>query len=155
MNENFQIWLDTLKTGQYQQATGALDVVDDGGNHSFCCLGVACDLAVKDGVEMEIHTSDDNDVVSYDREQGVLPGKVKDWLGLDQTNPRIVVQNPNFVSGDDRCAHVYSADGERSQLANPRYLINEYVTELNDEYGLTFEQIAQLVEFAGGFSEEV
>lgn len=43
-DEVFDLWLNALRSGQYQQGFGRLK---EGNN--FCCLGVVCDLAAKDG----------------------------------------------------------------------------------------------------------
>lgn len=43
-DEVFDIWLTALRSGKYQQTQHRLKR-----DNSFCCLGVLCDLAVKDG----------------------------------------------------------------------------------------------------------
>lgn len=40
--------VDTLRSGKYEQGRGMLQ----SGTNKFCCLGVACDLAAKDGVNV-------------------------------------------------------------------------------------------------------
>lgn len=156
MNENMQVWLETLKTGQYDQAKGALDVVDPGsGKHSFCCLGVACDLAVRSGVSMEVTVNTDEELVRYDKEGGLLPEKVRMWLGVPSTHPQIVIENINFDETKSEWDDTFYPGVDRYQKHNPRFLVNCHVTELNDDAGMSFAQIAQLVEYAGGFSEEV
>ena len=39
-------WIDALESGEYQQGRGKLRTKDN----KFCCLGVLCDLAVKEGI---------------------------------------------------------------------------------------------------------
>ena len=47
MNIEFcERWVDALRSGEYEQGTDALRTAEN----TFCCLGVACDLLVKDGV---------------------------------------------------------------------------------------------------------
>lgn len=64
-NEVYHLWVNALRSGQYKQARGCLfnedsyvndkgfEVFNDDEDESFvggfCCLGVLCDLAVKDG----------------------------------------------------------------------------------------------------------
>lgn len=47
-------WIKALESGKYKQAEGTLRETKRTGSdqrlsHSFCCIGVACDLARKDG----------------------------------------------------------------------------------------------------------
>jgi hypothetical protein len=36
------LWLTALRSNQYEQATGALTIVDANGNKAHCCYGVGC-----------------------------------------------------------------------------------------------------------------
>lgn len=47
LGPNQQAWVDALRSGNFKQITGALQ--DDGG---YCCLGVACEVAGKNGVDI-------------------------------------------------------------------------------------------------------
>jgi hypothetical protein len=60
-------WVKALRSGEYKQTIGRLR--DKSG---FCCLGVLCDLAVKNGV-----------MKSYLRKAAGLPQIVQDWIGLN------------------------------------------------------------------------
>ncbi len=42
------LWLDALRSGEYKQGKGSLRDTDDNGEHSYCCLGVLCDLYSKE-----------------------------------------------------------------------------------------------------------
>lgn len=83
MNENAQNWVEALESGEYAQGEGWLCA--DG---AFCCLGVACDLAVKAGVEIAVDRRSvttrhgDRILTSYGRIETRLPRLVMDWLGL-------------------------------------------------------------------------
>lgn len=66
-----QLWVEALRSGEYHQARGQLQNVD-----AYCCLGVACRVAEKHGVEVN-------------QQLGFLDGtcliaqpNVKEWLGL-------------------------------------------------------------------------
>lgn len=65
-------WAAALESGDYAQAHGQL--ADGDGDGGFCCLGVACDLAVKAGVIDSFEPS------HADLDDGYAP--VKHWLGL-------------------------------------------------------------------------
>lgn len=105
-------WLAALRSGEYTQGTGTLrDEFDN-----FCCLGVLCAIAVKDGLEIDVAAPGENGAWSYDGEEWFLPPKVSYWAGMDKNDPRIA------VSGYTR------------------------VSDLNDDAGMTFEQIADVIE---------
>jgi len=45
-----QLWLEALRSGDYVQGRGQLAYIDGSGERvAHCCLGVLCELAVKDG----------------------------------------------------------------------------------------------------------
>ncbi len=76
-------WLKALRSGEYVQGQMALN--DQSG---FCCLGILCDLAAKEGVgawkeynSMNIFTT------SKDSSTAILPKPVISWAGLDHPNP--------------------------------------------------------------------
>jgi hypothetical protein len=43
------LWLDALRSGEYKQGQGRLRKTEDDGTFSYCCLGVLCDLYIKQG----------------------------------------------------------------------------------------------------------
>jgi hypothetical protein len=113
MNDNAKTWVEALRSGEYTQTHGALRKGD-----SFCCLGVACDLAVKAGVIPESREyARTSDVHEYDGSTGILPGAVTKWMGL-QTNAGAFL------------------DSDKGETC---------LSELND-WGESFEQIADTIE---------
>jgi hypothetical protein len=98
-------WVAALRSGDYVQARGTLrgPAEDDAGAVGYCCLGVLCDLhrefiesQVGPGHAEWVPTAEMKSVGvarimayrsgSYQAE-GVLPGPVKEWAGLDSINP--------------------------------------------------------------------
>ena len=75
LNENAKKWVEALRSGKYEQGIGFLE-----DNNKFCCLGVACRLALSDGIGTRTENEDGD--VRYGNESGVLPESVKRWLGL-------------------------------------------------------------------------
>lgn len=69
-------WIAALRSGEYEQRRTWLCV--DG---LYCCLGVLCDLAVKDGVDLSVGTL--MDVRTYDDNTNTLPFKVQIWSGIN------------------------------------------------------------------------
>lgn len=62
------LWINVLESGDYwKQKRYSLGDKNKG----FCCLGVLCDLAVKQGV-----------IESYNPNDGTLPWEVMKWAGL-------------------------------------------------------------------------
>lgn len=69
--KNIQLWLDALRSGDYDQYRGALE-----GNNSYCCLGVACRVANYHGTKIRLE--------DYALLGGSLDSQpeVQKWLGL-------------------------------------------------------------------------
>ena len=73
-----KLWTDALRSDEYKQGDSYLHQGD-----KFCCLGVACDVAIKSGLELDAGTGyDADDIVTYGGADAILPREVKEWLGL-------------------------------------------------------------------------
>lgn len=96
--ENMRKWVTALRSGNYAQGVGRLEYQEDG-KSLYCCLGVACRVAIADGVVLPERASSDDPVVGIlylhsalddDSWTGSsLPIPVIKWLGLpgdDWTN---------------------------------------------------------------------
>jgi hypothetical protein len=48
-------WVTALRSGEYEQAKGLLKKIDpeNGDDIGYCCLGVLCELAIEDGVNVK------------------------------------------------------------------------------------------------------
>lgn len=109
---NMLRWIEALESGEYQQGQGALRHLEAG---TFCCLGVATDVAIRNGVaiawneNVEIETEDGGHA-------GTLPIPVQEWLGIEHGNPGIQLD----PFGYDQISCITA----------------------NDEAGWTFEKIA-------------
>jgi hypothetical protein len=72
-----QLWIDALRSGKYQQGTGALRIVNE-----YCCLGVLCDLHAQAGLgQWNTH--------GYDGDNTGLPESVREWADIEQRYPKI------------------------------------------------------------------
>jgi hypothetical protein len=73
-------WVEALRSDKYKQGQGCLRLGD-----RFCCLGVACELAVEAGV-IPPPTKRDDGAYQYGKAAGAstacLPDCVRDWLGV-------------------------------------------------------------------------
>jgi hypothetical protein len=82
MNRNAKRWLRALRSGKYKQGTGCLRKRRKGEDF-YCCLGVACDLAVKTHViGRPRFDRNSREYVYREVKTGSLPNKVREWLGL-------------------------------------------------------------------------
>ncbi len=76
--EVYKHWIAALRSGKYKQTEGQLRYYEDWHRKpSFCCLGVLCDLASKDGGAEWV---DSCFMDSYD----VLPTKIRKWMKLSE-----------------------------------------------------------------------
>jgi hypothetical protein len=75
-------WVAALRSGEYTQGTGVLNRLDE----EFCCLGVLCEIALKEGVDIEkaLEPMRDYEVYTYGGSVYCLPDEVERWSGLDQ-----------------------------------------------------------------------
>lgn len=80
-------WVRALRSGKYKQGQDALRQ-----GNKFCCLGVACDLAVKAKVidkPVKFNGFDD-DYYYYDHETGILSDQMLQELGINPENQWIL-----------------------------------------------------------------
>lgn len=89
-------WVKALRSGEYKQGRAALRTADD----KFCCLGVLCDLAAKDG-RMKWVPSGSCYGANRATFTGVLPPAVCKLAGLRQRDP--VVGDDNTLTAANDC----------------------------------------------------
>ena len=98
-----QKWLEALRSGEYKQGKTRLHNTTD---KTFCCLGVLCEVAIKEGVKLDTLEVDAETYgtdqpyrkykcISYAGESTVLPDTVIAWAGLPDCNPSINKASPN------------------------------------------------------------
>lgn len=138
-------WVKVLRETDKPQATGALHT-----NKGFCCLGIWCDYLAEKHAFSEI-IRDANGFYYYDENFVTLPMSAQEALGAEDENPSVLIDNIHYLY-DAHSDDIYevSDDGiTYYRESNPRWLVNCSVAELNDDVHLTFDQIADLVEYAG------
>ena len=88
-------WVAALRSGQYQQGKGYLKRWDaDALTPSHCCLGVLCEIAKAEGVDISESKLDNGAVglaayAMFGKDSQTLPLVVQHWAGLGSTNPYI------------------------------------------------------------------
>lgn len=87
--DNIRLWAEALESDEYKQGNGLLRYRTEDGEDKLCCLGVACEAAIKAGVPLPMHGPNGRGEYSYgeEREHAVLPDAVRDWLGIGDCNP--------------------------------------------------------------------
>jgi hypothetical protein len=79
-----------LRSGLYPKGYGKLHRAAAGfQKEGWCCLGVACDVAARSGLEL---SRDTDHILHYERFDGsdsYLPQKVQEWFGFDNHSPRL------------------------------------------------------------------
>lgn len=77
-------WIAALKSGEYKQTKSVLNR----DNNEFCCLGVLCELAIKEGLSIrkEIDDCNGEHVCFYDNSYNVLPWSVVKWARMKHCN---------------------------------------------------------------------
>lgn len=116
--EKKALWVEALRSKDYDQTTGTLN---DKKGH--CCLGVLCEVAIKDGLSLNVvRFGEERKDTYYDGDSAYLPLAVREWAGLESNNPYIGARR----------------DGETEEEP-------EFLSGLNDS-GSDFEDIATLID---------
>lgn len=127
--EHRALWVAALRSGEYRQGRGKLTLATQDG-YSHCCLGVACEVARANGVDLEVEPGPDGFSLFYGepgepfRDELYLPEPVREWLGLDSERG--------------------SLDPDVDLATEHRYF--RYLSSLNDSAGYDFNQIADVIE---------
>lgn len=74
----FEHWLNALRSGKYKQSKNSLKDSD-----GFCCFGVLCDLAAKDGGPK--WAEDRNGDPEFFGKRGSIPVQMTAFMGLNRT----------------------------------------------------------------------
>ncbi len=78
MNDNAKLWVQALRSGEYVQGQRMLhNTVND----TWCCLGVGCDLAHKNGVA--VTRTSEGGCELFNSRPSTPPDEVRKWLGID------------------------------------------------------------------------
>lgn len=127
--ERIRLLVDELRTTDKQQGKGNLcKIVDEVAE--YCCLGVATELAMRHGVEIDVLEQTVGNTIyrDYDGRYGNLPTKVSNWFGfVDETDDE---------EGDDPILDLSSYRDRSCTTA----------IHANDYLHLTFAQIADAFE---------
>jgi hypothetical protein len=87
-DEVIKLWIKALRSGKYKQTIGSLR-----NSKGFCCLGVLCDLASKDGGPKWEQGYGTN--MSFDGHQCLLPNPIHHFVfdAAESHDPRGLVRD--------------------------------------------------------------
>lgn len=91
--ERVTLLVTALRSGDYEQGQGMLHHVPD---NTWCCLGVACDIARKNGLEIETAIFSGSE--RFGNTGSDLPPKVRDWYGFTTSNPDLKLAGGQFAT---------------------------------------------------------
>jgi hypothetical protein len=66
--------------------------------NTYCCLGVACELARQDGVRVSKKKNTEDTCFEYSSNSGILPPRVQKWLGLGSDDGSYISKNGRETS---------------------------------------------------------
>ena len=116
-----QLWISALRSGEYDQGRGVLHYERDG-VHSYCCLGVLCDVAVRQGIISAPREVDKEYI--YAGATTELPIPVMEWAGLD--NPSGSLGRWVSLTGNVRSANLVNMN---DALQMPFWKIADVIEE--------------------------
>lgn len=139
--------MTALRSGDWPQTRGVLHRIKSiyaSSPVGFCCLGVACEVAIKQGLALErvpLLTAMRYGSRQTNRQHGsttaTLPDEVMDWFGFAYDNPPLKVPDEVACEIDDA-----QFPGERESCSG---LWN--AAQLNDDLHFTLAQIGDCFEY--------
>jgi hypothetical protein len=144
--ERRRTFVAALRSGRFKQARNVLQRVDvlDPSNSGFCCLGVACEVAIEGGLELE--RGHGGNCVSYVGAVGgsttSLPPGVKRWYGFTSDNPHLKIPKEAALKAPAVFADLWEQCGERTGENPPMFT----ASSLNDVCKLSLELIGDCFE---------
>lgn len=125
-----QEWANALRSGEYSQTMGTLE--DEQG---FCCLGVACKIFIPEEKQLTKPSAGEAFRTFL---QGDLPTdqlKAPKWLKeVESELSAILKQNP------------LPTEETQDELSSPITRDPSSFTDMNDDEGYTFDEIADIIE---------
>lgn len=155
--ENMIKWIKALQSGRFPQgvqrlATKDLAIEESKQNWAYCCLGVACEVALEDGVDMEVQepylfNGSSMSRKSYDSHSVNLPERVLAWLGLRLSDEDVALPTVDFLAENRELPQLTGYD---LLLCNERAA----ASFLNDALLYNFLQIAEAIKHRFDISQE-
>lgn len=155
---NLLKWVQALESGEYKQVTHVLTALarisseEEPTVVGHCCLGVACEVAIKEGLKLKVDTAARSREIdeyqgatntctlvrTYDDQRQYLPPSVCRWLGFTP-------QTWDDGTPHDPDGHLYISAPVTAMPPDPGWEL----AGLNDRGGLNFAIIAGLIRAYG------
>lgn len=89
-----RLWVAGLRSGKYPQGMHRLKSVRPGTDKAvgYCCLGVFCEVALENGIDMDLTVGMNTDTVMFDGCSTALPARVIEWAGLGEHNDDPIIK---------------------------------------------------------------
>ena len=98
-----RLWEQALRSDEFTQGAGRLGfhravlselgIPKPANSFESCCLGVLCEIAIRNGVdvlrEVSYSYAAHGYVIKYDGERDLLPESVRKWAGIHSKNPKL------------------------------------------------------------------
>ena len=91
--ERVKLLVSALRSGSYKKGLGMLHYVP---RNTWCCLGVACDIARKSGVEISTAVIEGSE--RFGNTASDLPAVIRDWYGFTTSNPDLKLADGGFTT---------------------------------------------------------
>lgn len=126
---NRKLWFDELETTQVKQGRGVLNR----NNETYCCLGLACEVAIKNGLNLsKVKSTDENYIYGKDN-VALLPQEMMNWLGLRCCAGESKSQQlDSCVRMNDLLRLSFKEIGKRLQANEAEYFIVNGVSDAKD-----------------------
>lgn len=128
-------WVAALRSGEYQQARNALAKIT-GGHVSYCCLGVACEIARPHlpGLTVRERFETPNGCLRlYDESPNYPPPLVAEWLGATGLGGDWIVRVPDLAwPGASRFVPLASRNDSGASFAEIADLIENDLDAVDD-----------------------
>lgn len=136
------VWTAALRSDRFHQGQGRLRRDD-----LHCCLGVLCDLAAEDGLDIKYDPRYSeytafNWGAGYYAEGTLLPPLVSKWAELDSPNPEV---DGEKVAGILRAHGLGDVTGQVFLDRGAPTYENTYLADLNDA-GVPFPVMAEIID---------
>lgn len=106
-----QAWIDALRSGEFNQCTGALGKLAEGGGINYCCLGVLATLA---GAGHRFTPDEGEGILVFDfgdgsEDSGIIPLSARDSIVSDLD----LSQDVTGIPGDNELMRTLSSMNDR------------------------------------------
>ena len=100
--EVYDIWIKALRSGKYEQTNGRLKnpAIHSEESDSFCCLGVLCDLAAKDGGEKWTNWG----MYGENHDTDFLPTHMRRYIKMQKSEQQMLVDLNDYGISFDKIA---------------------------------------------------